>query len=92
MRPSAVGPRDEKLTIVPEEVVLKQKLEAAEKSGDNGKIKDAKDDLKYYEEHHIPHLLDFHNLFRPECMTFWIIMVACFCYGFVPAGKKQNGK
>ena len=32
-------------------------------------------------------LLDFHDLRRPECMSFWMIMVLCFCYGFVPARK-----
>jgi YkoY family integral membrane protein len=79
------------LKIEPEEVVLERKVEEAEKSGDDDKIKDAEEDLKYHQEHHIPHLLDFHNLFRPECLTFWIIMVLCFCYGFIPA-KKQEGK
>lgn len=79
------------LKIVPEEVTLKQKLADAKKANDELKIKDAEEDLLYYEKNHIPHLLDFHNLFRPECMSFWIIMVACFCYGFVPA-KKNDGK
>jgi predicted tellurium resistance membrane protein TerC len=31
-----------------------------------------------------PHLLDFHDLRRPECLTFWIAMAACFGIGFVP--------
>ncbi len=35
------------------------------------------------EEEHIPHLLDFHDLRRPECMTFWILMLGCFCVGFM---------
>jgi len=33
---------------------------------------------------HVPHLLDFHDLRRPECITFWVLMVLCFLYGFVP--------
>jgi len=37
----------------------------------------------------VPHLLDFHDLRRPECLTFWLLMIACFAYGFVP--KKKRG-
>jgi YkoY family integral membrane protein len=33
---------------------------------------------------HVPHLLDFHDLRRPECIAFWAIMAACFGLGFVP--------
>ncbi len=33
---------------------------------------------------HVPHLLDFHDLRRPECLAFWIIMAGCFGLGFVP--------
>jgi hypothetical protein len=33
---------------------------------------------------HIPHLLDFHDLRRPECIAFWLTMLACFLYGFMP--------
>jgi YkoY family integral membrane protein len=36
----------------------------------------------------VPHLLDFHDLRRPECLTFWVLMIACFAYGFVP--KKRH--
>lgn len=78
--------------IVPEEVVLERKKEEAIKSGDKERIKDAEEDLQYHKDHHIPHLLDFHNLLRPECMSFWFIMVACFCYGFIPARKKHDAK
>ncbi len=35
-----------------------------------------------------PHLLDFHDLRRPECMLFWLSMVGTFCFGFI--GKKEN--
>ena len=80
------------LKIVPEEVVLKRELAEAKKSGDPAQIKEAEEDLKYHEENHIPHLLDFHNLFRPECMSFWFIMVGCFCYGFIPARKKHDAE
>jgi YkoY family integral membrane protein len=33
---------------------------------------------------HVPHLLDFHDLRRPECLSFWITMLLCFLYGFMP--------
>ena len=33
---------------------------------------------------HIPHLLDFHDLRRPECIAFWLTMLTCFVYGFMP--------
>jgi len=32
----------------------------------------------------IPHLLDFHDIRRPECMSFWALMMICFCLGFLP--------
>jgi YkoY family integral membrane protein len=80
------------LEIVPEEVVLERALEKAKESGDPAKIKSAEEDLQYHKEHHIPHILDFHNLFRPECMAFWLIMVLCFAWGFVPAKKKSDDK
>lgn len=31
-----------------------------------------------------PHLLDFHDLRRPECILFWLTMIAAFCVGFLP--------
>jgi YkoY family integral membrane protein len=37
---------------------------------------------------HVPHLLDFHDVRRPESMAFWAIMVACFCVGFWKPRKK----
>ncbi len=33
---------------------------------------------------HIPHLLNFHDLRRPECFGFWLVMLSCFLYGFMP--------
>lgn len=36
---------------------------------------------------HVPHLLDFHDLRRPECLAFWLAMAACFGIGFLP--KRQ---
>jgi len=33
---------------------------------------------------HVPHLLDFHDLRRPECLGFWLAMVVCFGVGFIP--------
>jgi YkoY family integral membrane protein len=38
---------------------------------------------------HVPHLLDFHDLRFPECMTFWLIMIGCFAYGFWPVKKQE---
>jgi YkoY family integral membrane protein len=36
------------------------------------------------------HLLDFHDLRRPEAMAFWAFMLAAFCTGFLPP-RKKNG-
>lgn len=36
------------------------------------------------------HLLDFHDFRRPECSGFWIVMLSCFCVGFLPR-KVQSG-
>jgi YkoY family integral membrane protein len=38
---------------------------------------------------HTPHLLDFHDLRRPECMTFWAIMAICFGIGFIRPKEKE---
>jgi hypothetical protein len=29
-------------------------------------------------------LLDFHDFRRPECSGFWLIMLGCFFFGFLP--------
>lgn len=34
------------------------------------------------------HLLDFHDVRRPEFITFWLLMVISFCVGFLPKAKK----
>jgi YkoY family integral membrane protein len=39
---------------------------------------------------HVPHLLDFHDLRRPECLAFWAAMVACFGIGFLP--RRQHAE
>jgi YkoY family integral membrane protein len=36
---------------------------------------------------HVPHLLDFHDLRRPECIAFWLTMIACFSIGFIKPKK-----
>jgi YkoY family integral membrane protein len=36
-----------------------------------------------------PHLLDFHDLRRPECIFFWLTMITAFCVGFIP---RKNAK
>ena len=77
------------LKIVPEEERLKQELARAP---DPEKKADVQKRLDEFQKKHIPHLLDFHDLRRPECLTFWIVMVLCFCWGFVPARKKPDGK
>lgn len=44
---------------------------------------------------HVPHLLDFHDLRFPECITFWVLMVICFGIGFMPvkgAGQAAEKK
>jgi|GEM_PF-266258 predicted tellurium resistance membrane protein TerC len=38
---------------------------------------------------HIPHLLDFHDLRRPECLGFWVAMAVCFGIGFVPRSRTK---
>lgn len=42
------------------------------------------------ESHEHPHLIDFHDLRRPECILFWLTMVAAFCVGFLPQRKKAH--
>jgi hypothetical protein len=37
------------------------------------------------------HLLDFHDVRRPEFITFWLLMVISFCVGFLPKAKKEKG-
>ncbi|MCY3005455.1 MAG: hypothetical protein NTV29_05695 [Planctomycetota bacterium] len=39
---------------------------------------------------HVPHLLDFHDLRRPECLGFWLTMLACFLYGFMPRNESPE--
>ena len=37
-----------------------------------------------------PHRLDFHSYSRPEFWAFWILMLVCFCIGFLPQRSKQQ--
>jgi YkoY family integral membrane protein len=80
------------LTIVPEEKRLERVVEEAKKAhpDDEERIAELEKRLQDHKDHHIPHLLDFHDLRRPECMTFWIIMALCFAWGFVPGKKKAH--
>jgi len=41
---------------------------------------------------HVPHLLDFHDLRRPECIAFWLTMLLCFLYGFMPRNAAPENK
>jgi YkoY family integral membrane protein len=51
------------------------------------------------EPHHEPpvgnvrpvhHVLDFHNIRRPESIAFWVSMLICFCTGFLPPRMKSG--
>jgi YkoY family integral membrane protein len=37
-----------------------------------------------------PHLLDFHDLRRPEAISFWVCMLLALLSGFIPPRKKKN--
>jgi YkoY family integral membrane protein len=37
-----------------------------------------------------PHLLDFHDLRRPECILFWAGMLVAFCVGFIGARPEHE--
>ncbi len=39
---------------------------------------------------HVPHLFDFHDLRRPECSGFWLMMLGCFGYGFLPRRQSEQ--
>jgi YkoY family integral membrane protein len=43
---------------------------------------DQNDSMSVPEE--IPHLLDFHDIRRPESISFWALMALCFGLGFIP--------
>jgi YkoY family integral membrane protein len=79
------------LKIVSREHRLMRDLENAKEAEpkDEARVADLQKRLDDHHKHHIPHLLDFHDLRRPECMSFWMIMAACFCYGFIPGKKKH---
>jgi len=38
---------------------------------------------------YVPHLLNFHQLTRPESMAFWISMALCFLIGFIPKRREK---
>ncbi len=37
-----------------------------------------------------PHVVDFHNLSRPEFWIFWIAMLACLAIGFLPPKSRKS--
>lgn len=39
---------------------------------------------------HERHVLDFHHPSSPAFWIFWVLMLACFCTGFVPKRKQQT--
>jgi len=39
----------------------------------------------------VPHVLDFHDIRRPESLSFWALMALCFGIGFIPkAGQEKT--
>ncbi len=38
----------------------------------------------------VPHVLDFHDLRRPESLTFWALMALCFGIGFIPKAGQEK--
>ena len=38
----------------------------------------------------IPHLLNFHDVRRPESLTFWSLMAICFGVGFIPNRERKT--
>lgn len=36
------------------------------------------------------HLLDFHSPSSPAFWIFWVLMIACFCVGFIPKRKEKE--
>lgn len=42
-----------------------------------------------HDPRHTPHLLNFHQLTRPESILFWTSMALCFGFGFIPKGKRE---
>jgi len=45
---------------------------------------------KKHVEESIPHLLDFHDIRRPESLTFWALMAICFGIGFIPNPAREK--
>jgi YkoY family integral membrane protein len=45
-----------------------------------------------HDPRHTPHLLNFHQLTRPESLLFWSSMLICFGIGFIPKRSKQQAK
>jgi YkoY family integral membrane protein len=39
-----------------------------------------------------PHVVDFHNIARPEFWLFWVSMVACLVIGFLPKAESQEAQ
>ena len=37
-----------------------------------------------------PHRVDFHDFRSPAFWAFWVLMIVCFCVGFIPRREKQG--
>ncbi len=38
----------------------------------------------------VPHVLDFHDIRRPESLSFWALMALCFGIGFIPKASQEK--
>ena len=38
----------------------------------------------------VPHVLDFHDIRRPESLSFWALMALCFGIGFIPKAGQEK--
>lgn len=63
-------------------------------SSDNGPSADepAQPAQPDHDPRHTPHLLNFHQLTRPESLLFWSSMAICFLIGFIPKRSKEQAK
>jgi YkoY family integral membrane protein len=46
----------------------------------------------YFNTPEHPHRVDFHDWQHPAFWTFWLLMLACFCIGFLPSKKRSSGQ
>jgi hypothetical protein len=71
----------------PEKPVEPAPVEPAPGDGEPAKAEAPDHDPRY-----TPHLLNFHQLTRPESLLFWSSMLVCFLIGFIPKRSKKQAK